>query len=187
MRDYRRQEPGFSLCGLNCRLCPMHLGGYCPGCGGGEGHQPCTFIRCSRETGGMEYCFQCPRFPCERYERVMEYDSFLPHGHMVRDQEMARDMGLEDYLSRLEERRAILDRLLAGWNDGRTKSFYCLAVYLLEAEDLHRILEELERNVSPNASCKERAAMARHAFQDAAAARGIGLRLNKRPKEMKQE
>ena len=36
MKGFTREETRFSLCGLNCRLCSMHLGGYCPGCGGGQ-------------------------------------------------------------------------------------------------------------------------------------------------------
>ena len=35
MKGFTRTETRFSLCGLNCGLCSMHLGGYCPGCGGG--------------------------------------------------------------------------------------------------------------------------------------------------------
>jgi hypothetical protein len=37
MKDFKRLYPLFSLCGLNCGLCPMHLDNYCPGCGGGAG------------------------------------------------------------------------------------------------------------------------------------------------------
>lgn len=36
-REYRRSEPLFSQCGLNCGLCPMyHIReeSHCPGCGG---------------------------------------------------------------------------------------------------------------------------------------------------------
>lgn len=47
MKGFSRKEPMFSLCGLNCALCAMHVGGYCPGCGGGEGNQSCAFARCS--------------------------------------------------------------------------------------------------------------------------------------------
>ena len=39
MKGFTRREPLFSLCGLKCGLCRMHLGGYCPGCGGGEGQR----------------------------------------------------------------------------------------------------------------------------------------------------
>ena len=47
MKGFTRMETRFSLCGLNCDLCSMHLGGYCPGCGGGAGNQSCTMAKCS--------------------------------------------------------------------------------------------------------------------------------------------
>lgn len=60
MKGFTRREPLFSLCGLKCGLCRMHLGGYCPGCGGGEGNQSCAIARCSLEHGGPEFCWDCP-------------------------------------------------------------------------------------------------------------------------------
>ena len=56
MKDFLRQEPLFSLCGLNCGLCTMHLGGHCPGCGGGAGNQSCSLARCSLQHGGVAFC-----------------------------------------------------------------------------------------------------------------------------------
>lgn len=73
MKGFRRDNPLFSLCGLNCGLCSMHLGGYCPGCGGGEGNQPCAIARCSREHGGIAYCYACDAYPCERYAQADVY------------------------------------------------------------------------------------------------------------------
>ena len=35
MKGFKRNNQLLSLCGLNCGLCPMHIDGYCPGCGGG--------------------------------------------------------------------------------------------------------------------------------------------------------
>lgn len=34
MKDFYRTYPQVALCGLNCLLCPMNIGGWCPGCGG---------------------------------------------------------------------------------------------------------------------------------------------------------
>ena len=34
MKGFTRTYTDFSLCGLACLLCPMQVGGYCPGCGG---------------------------------------------------------------------------------------------------------------------------------------------------------
>ena len=47
MKDFVRSDLLFALCGLNCGLCPMHLSGHCPGCGGGEGNQSCKIAGCS--------------------------------------------------------------------------------------------------------------------------------------------
>ncbi len=57
MKDFHRNNLLFSLCGLNCRLCPMKLDKFCPGCGGGEGNLSCKIARCSLQNGGVEYCF----------------------------------------------------------------------------------------------------------------------------------
>ncbi|MFR9188996.1 MAG: DUF3795 domain-containing protein [Anaerotruncus massiliensis (ex Togo et al. 2019)] len=76
MKDYQRQYPSFSLCGLFCGLCPIHhMENGCPGCGGGDGHQPCAVIRCGREHGGPEFCCDCPAYPCERYLEPPLYEA----------------------------------------------------------------------------------------------------------------
>ena len=67
MKGFTREDKRFSLCGLNCGLCPMQIGGYCPGCGGGEGNQSCAIARCSLEHDKVEYCWQSGDYPCSRY------------------------------------------------------------------------------------------------------------------------
>ena len=59
MKDFTREHTEFSLCGLNCLLCPMQVGGYCPGCGGGPGNQSCAIARCSLDLGGHAFCSDC--------------------------------------------------------------------------------------------------------------------------------
>ena len=68
MKGFEREDQLFSLCGLNCGLCSMHLGGYCPGCGGGAGNQACAIARCAMQKEDTPmYCSACSEFPCERY------------------------------------------------------------------------------------------------------------------------
>lgn len=122
MKGYRRADPAFSLCGLCCGLCPMHRGGHCPGCGGGEGHQSCAFIRCSRERGAAEFCSQCAQYPCPRFAQAMEYDSFLPHRNMVRDLERFASMGAAAFRAELDEKSSLSETLLAHYNDGGASS-----------------------------------------------------------------
>ncbi len=183
MKNFRRDHPQFSQCGLNCLLCPMNVGGYCPGCGGGEGNQSCAVARCALEKGVGEFCTRCDRFPCEGYGKMMEYDSFVPHSCILQDLKRAEELGLEVYITELQERRAILDSLLNDWNDGRRKGVYCTAVYLLETEDLRRAFEEMQAAVSADASVKEKAITAVSVLEETAQTRGIVLKLNKKPKE----
>ena len=123
MKGFSRKEPMFSLCGLNCALCAMHVGGYCPGCGGGEGNQSCAIARCSLGRG-VEFCADCAEYPCARYEGFDDADSFVPHSRRRADLERARELGLEAYMSELREKAELLSELLAGYNDGRRKSLF---------------------------------------------------------------
>ncbi len=183
MKDFDREHPQFSQCGLNCLLCPMNLGKYCPGCGGGEGNQSCSVARCAMEQGAKEFCFHCTQFPCARLKAMAVYDSFTPHSRMLQDLERMKKLGPEIYITELEERRAILDQLLAGWNDGRRKSFYCLAVYLLELDDLRRAFDEIQRITPAEHPIKEKAITAVEILKKTAQASGVTLKLNKKPKE----
>lgn len=180
MKGFTRSDQLFSLCGLNCGLCTMRLGGYCPGCGGGEGNQSCAIARCSLNHGGVEYCFQCGEFPCARYESEDAYDSFITHRGRLRDLERARRDGLEAYRTEQRERCEILRTLLEHYNDGRRKALFSLAANLLELEDLRKILERLAEE-APSLSDKERAGHAAALCKEAAARRGVDLRLRKPP------
>ena len=184
MKGFAREETRLSLCGLNCCLCSMHLGGYCPGCGGGAGNQSCALAKCSLAHGGVQFCWECPEYPCPRYEGFDDGDSFVPHRNRQQDITQARELGLDDYFARLEEKRAILDELLAHYNDGRRKTLFNTAVYLLPLEDLPSVIAALdgrpELEVQP---IKERALAAVELLQQAAARRGISLKPNKKPKK----
>ena len=181
MKGFTRREPLFSLCGLKCGLCRMHLGGYCPGCGGGAGNQSCAIARCSLEHGGIQFCWECPEYPCPRYEGFDDGDSFVPHRNRRQDIAQAREMGLEAYLAQLEEKRAILDALLADYNDGRRKTLFNTAVYLLPLEDLRSVMAALSsRPELADQTIKERALAAVELLQEAADRQKISLKLNKK-------
>ena len=93
-------------------------------------------------------------------------------------------MGLEAYLAQLEEKRAILDTLLAGYNDGRRKTLFHTAVYLLPLEDLQPVIADLDsRPELAGQSIKERAFAAVELLQQAADRRGISLKLSKKAKK----
>ena len=181
MKGFTRAETRFSLCGLNCALCSMHLGGYCPGCGGGAGNQSCAIAKCSLEHGGVQFCWECPDYPCPRYEGFDDGDSFVPHRNRTQDVANAREQGLEAHLAQLEEKRTILDTLLAGYNDGRRKTLFNTAVYLLPLEDLRGVVIALDSQPElAQKPIKERALAAAQLLQKAADSRGGSLKLNEK-------
>ena len=118
MKDFKREDLSFSLCGLNCGLCPMNLNQYCPGCGGGEGNQTCSIAKCSLRHGKVEYCFQCENYPCEMYDKVDEFDSFITHQHQKRDMEKFRELGTEVYSAEQQRKKVLLNHLSNTYSDG---------------------------------------------------------------------
>ncbi len=183
MKGFTREELRFSLCGLNCALCSMHLGGYCPGCGGGEGNQSCAIARCSLEHGGLQFCWDCPDYPCPNYRGFDEAYSFVPHSRREQDIARARELGLEAYLAETEEKRSILAALLMDYNDGRRKTLFTTAVYLLPLEELRSVTAALiSRPELAEQPVKERAQAATRLLQEAADRLGISLKLNKKSK-----
>ena len=187
MKDFVRDNLWFSLCGLNCGLCPMKMDGHCPGCGGGEGNQSCKIARCSIQHGKIEYCNQCQEFPCDKYGRTDEYDIFTTHRNWRQDFEKLKDVGVETYHSEQMQKLRILKFLLESYNDGRKKSFFCLAVNLLNLEDLKTMVEHLaEEKQLNNFTLKEKSAFAVRQLQSIAEQRGVMLKWNRKPSKSKK-
>lgn len=181
MKGFEREDLQFSLCGLNCAICPMKLGAYCPGCGGGEGNQGCKIARCSMQQENVSYCFQCANYPCEKYEGITEYDSFITHRHQLSDMARIQEIGVEQYHKELNEKYKILMDLLENYNDGRKKNFFCIAVNLLSIKDIRLVMEELEAKTQPtDMTLKEKAAIGAKLFQAMADKRNIELKLIKK-------
>lgn len=181
MKDFIREDLLFSLCGLNCGLCPMSLDGHCPGCGGGEGNQSCKIAKCSLQHGKLEYCSQCQEFPCEKYEDIDVFDSFVTHQNQKKDLKKQREIGAEAYQAEQEEKIRILKWLLKNCNDGRKKNFFCLAVNLLELEDVRKVTEQVMADEKfGELSLKVKAAHMTKQFQKVAGEQGIVLKLRKK-------
>lgn len=97
MKNFKRDNLLFSLCGLNYGLCPMNLNQSCPGCGGGEGNQSCSIAKRSLQHENIQYCFRCETYHCEKYESIDEFDSFITHRHQKQHMEKFREPGIELY------------------------------------------------------------------------------------------
>lgn len=147
----------------------------------GPGNQSCALARCSLTHGGPEFCWECAEYPCHRYEGFDRCDSFLPHSTRQRDIARARELGLPGYLAELDQRREILRQLMEGWNDGRRKTLFHTAAVLLPLEELQGVMAALPQGDA--LPIKERAKAAAALLEEAAARRGLSLKLRKRPEK----
>lgn len=179
MKNFKRKDLSFSLCGLNCELCPMKLGKHCPGCGGGTGNQSCSIAKCSLQRENIQYCFQCADYPCEKYHDINLFDSFITHQNQKSDMDKFRVLGAESYLAEQQRKKVLLSYLLDNYNDGRKKTLFCVAVNLLDLDDIERIIQKLDAD-SFHLTLKERASYAAGLFHETAARKNILLKLRKK-------
>lgn len=179
MKGFERKNQLFSLCGLNCGLCPMLLGNHCGGCG--NGNQSCKIARCSLEHGKIEYCYECNQYPCEKYQRTDEYDIFITSRRRKTDLERAENIGIEQYNLEQQEKVQILSYLLSNYNDGHRKNFFCVAVNLLELPEIREALMQIQSNDGlPSLPFKEQCQYVAEVFQKIADRKNIKLKLIKK-------
>lgn len=181
MKGFERQNQLFSLCALNCGLCPMFLNKNCPGCGSGEGNQSCKIAKCSMEHDGVQYCFQCSEYPCEKYDHIDDFDSFITHRGQKFDMEKAKRFGIDAYNAEQAEKTKILEVFLSNYNDGHKKALFCVAVNLLDIQGLQVVLSQIDRKYDLEMlTLKEKSAFVAGLLQDIAAQKNIILKLCKK-------
>ena len=176
MKKFERENPLLSMCGLNCGLCTMRLSGHCPGCG--QGNRPCRVARCGMEHN-VEYCFECPEYPCRLYDGADEYDSFITHLNQKSDMMKAKEIGIEAYCAEQKEKVELLEELLLQYNAGRQKTLFSLAVNLLSVEDIKKVLKKAGR-LEGDMPKKDKAKHVSNWLREIADSKGIELKLRKK-------
>jgi hypothetical protein len=186
LKEYKRNYPQFALCGLNCGLCPRYQtegSSKCPGCGGENfhiQHPTCAVITCNQKHDNVEFCFQCSSYPCERYSRQSDADSFITYRNRLSDFEKAKRDGIERYAEMLNEKIETLEFLIENYNEGKSKGFYCLAVNLLERDALRDVMKKIREEVGASGMpMKEKIGQIRSWLEASAAEAGLELKLRK--------
>jgi len=93
--------------------------------------------------------------------------------------EKAKRIGMDSYKADLNEKIAILENLLSNYNDNRRKGYFCLAVNLLDLQDIRSVMERLECDDFSKATMKQKATAAVELFEDVALQRGVSIKLRK--------
>ncbi len=128
----------------------------CPGCCGPEffaKHPSCSFITCCVKKRGLEVCAECSDFPCpkfkseEEYQQLKESSSYPSYKQVIPNLSFMKEHGIEEFAGLQRKRIELLERMLADFDDGRSKSFYCKSAALLDLATLENAVEKAIQKV----------------------------------------
>ncbi|UCD01105.1 MAG: DUF3795 domain-containing protein [Promethearchaeota archaeon] len=146
-REYSvKKYPTIACCGLDCGLCPVYYTkgpSRCPGCCGSDffsKHPSCSIITCCIKKHNFETCADCAEFPCSKINKWDKADSFISHQVSLSNLRLIQEEGIDNFYAQQERRIKILEDMLDNFNEGRSKSFFCIATALLSIEDLEQAL-----------------------------------------------
>jgi hypothetical protein len=177
------KHPEIGICGLSCRLCPAYFS-WCRGCKTPDRMKVgCTFIRCAVKERNVEYCWDCPdQASCAKWARHRElgksWDSFKSYQTLEADIAFIQKNGVAEFAKVQKTREKWLRKTLAGFNDGRSKSYYCIAATVLGIPDLRKAVREAEKR-SAGMSLKEKAKILHGLLDEIAAREGCILKIRK--------
>jgi hypothetical protein len=187
-----KKYPTLGCCGLDCGLCPRYYtegSSRCPGCCGpdfSDKHPGCGHITCCVKKKNLEACAECNDFPCQKFDSWFgneAYDSFVTHKKAEPNLDFIRKHGVEKFIEQQKERIKFLKDMLEGFNEGRSRSFYCIAAALLSVDDVGKSIGSAKREVKTldvrKDDVKSKAKILRKIIQDVADKKGIDLKLRK--------
>ncbi|MDD5530107.1 MAG: DUF3795 domain-containing protein [bacterium] len=147
--------PEIGICGLSCRLCPsyhMDTKSRCFGCKSKDRMAVgCPFITCAIKKKEIEFCWDCQESKiCEKWEKHREagkkFDSFKCYQKLEDDIAFIQKNKVPEFEKLQKIREQLLREMLQEFNEGRSKSYYCIASTVLEIEELKKALTIAKKN-----------------------------------------
>lgn len=151
------EYPEIGICGLSCRLCPRYQSEGKSRCFGCKTESRmivgCPFITCALKSKGIEFCWDCKENKsCEKWkthrEFGMKHDSFKCYQTLENDILFVQKNGIKEFEKLQKIREQILKEMLQDFNEGRSKSYYCIAATVLEIAELKEALKKARMNAS---------------------------------------
>jgi len=111
----------------------------------------CPFITCALKKKGIEFCWQCEESAlCEKWSKHREaskrVDSFKCYQTLEDDISFIQKNGVNDFQKNQKIREQLLKEMLQNFNEGRSKSYYCIAATVLQIEELNIALIQAKKD-----------------------------------------
>ena len=179
--------PALGVCGLSCRLCPAYNAEK-SWCGGGCNTKTrmavgCPFITCALKKKGVEFCWDCDEnTTCGKWKKHREYgkkrDSFKCYQTLDGDIAFIVKNGVAAFEKLQKIREKLLGQMLEDFNEGRSKSYYCIAATVMDIEELKLALTEA-KTTSKGLDIKGKSKTLHNILDKFAGKRGYTLKLRK--------
>jgi len=175
------------VCGLSCRLCPRYHTDAESRCGGCKSEQRiavgCPFITCAVKRQDIEFCWECQDSQtCEKWKNHrdfgQQYDTFKCYQKLEDNISNIARSGIESFKEQQKAREQILTEMLVEFNEGRSKSYYCIAATIMEIEELREALAQA-REDSEGLGLKDRSRVMHSILDSVASKRNYHLKLRK--------
>jgi hypothetical protein len=107
----------------------------------------CPFHNCAAKKKGIEFCGFCVgNATCARWAKFREIgkqrDSIVCYQRLEDNIAFIQKYGMEEFEKQQKEKENLIRSMLSEFNDGRSKTFYCIAATILEIGELENVLEE---------------------------------------------
>ena len=152
------------VCGLSCRLCPAYYRETKSKCEGCKSEYrmgaACPFHNCGVKKKGIEFCGFCnENTSCRRWGKFREmgkqHDSIVCYQKLEDNIGFIQKNGIEEFEKQQNAREKLVRSMLSEFNDGRSKTIYCIAATILEIRDLEDVLAEArERSMGLDVKAK---------------------------------
>lgn len=179
--------PEIGVCGLSCRLCPSyhsHSESRCGGCKSvARMAVGCPFITCAVKKKEIEFCWECGESDtCEKWhshrEASRDYDSFVCYQKLEDNIALIRRDGIKVFEREQRAREKLLDDMLQGFNEGRSKTYYSITATVMDLDELKTALSSAKR-ASAGLATKEKSQLLHSILDEIAESKGYVLKLRK--------
>ncbi|MCZ7406635.1 MAG: hypothetical protein O8C67_17135 [Candidatus Methanoperedens sp.] len=132
---------------------------------------------------GIEFCWDCEENEtCEKWKERREagkkVDSFKCYQKLEDDIAFIQKNGVDEFEKTQKIREYLLKEMLQEFNEGRSKSYYCIAATVLESEELKAALTKARKD-SNGLEIKGRSKVLHSVLDEIAERKNYWLKLRK--------
>ncbi|HZK31095.1 MAG TPA: hypothetical protein VFC43_07695 [Methanoregula sp.] len=143
----------------------------------------CPFITCALKKKGIEFCWNCEENEtCVKWARHREsskkVDSFTCYQKLKDDIGFIQKHGVSEFEKTQKNKEHLLKEMLQGFNEGRSKSYYCIAATVMDIGELEEALDKARKN-SDGLAIQEKSGVLHSLLDEIARQRNYYLKLRK--------